>query len=192
MRRYLISILILLSSFGLYAQEAQEMSLRRYEVSFVEMDFTTIHQCVGGLSDKQKLKLFKCLGKGPFRVDFCNSGDMDAKSYMKTAQWTMYNNDCNFKDGPYKLEDYKGKGALIVPDGCGSLTVYNSKGSSIIFMQYCDGNMTQITLRKKSKELYKAEGRFETEYADGSPFYVFVSGDSVIKKQKLYNKITGD
>ena len=125
MRRYLICILLLLSAFGLYAQEAQLMSRRRYEVSFVEMDFTTIHQCVGGLSDKQKLKLFKCLGKGPFRVDLYNSGDMDGKSYNKTAQWTMYNNDCNFKDGPYKLEDYKGKGALIVPDGCGSLTVYN-------------------------------------------------------------------
>ena len=178
MKRFLISFFIFLTF--LPALEAQEMSLRRYEVSLMEMDFTTIHQCVGGLSDKQKLKLFKSLGKGPFRVDFCNSGDMDGKSYMKTAQWTMYNNDCNFKDGPYNLDDYRGKGALIVPDGCGFLNVYDSKGSSIIFMQYYDGKLTSIKLRKKSKDLYKAEGRFETEYADGSPFYIFISGDSVI------------
>jgi hypothetical protein len=145
------------------------------------MDFTTIYDCIVDLSEERKQKLFKNLGEGPYRVEFYNSADFNDDSYKKMAQWTMYNNDCNFKDGPYNLDDYTDKGALIVPDdGWGFLTVYNSKGSTMIYIHYSKGKLKSLELIRKSKTLYKAEGRFETEYADGSPFYIFVTGNSVV------------
>ena len=180
MRRYLISILILLSSFGLYAQEVK---VRHYSVIFKDLEIWTIGSCIHntGLKKYEEDEIFKHIFSN---IDSCKvyytttDADYTAKDYRYVAQAILFENDCNAGEGRgyNTIEGYKGKGALHMPSGEGKVVVYNSEKDMILRILYKDDFITSFEVRKDGTSLYKAEGTFATNYFEGTVYYEFLEG----------------
>ena len=181
MRRYLISILILLSSFGLYAQETK---VRHYSVIFKDLEIWTISFCIAdtGLKESEEDEIFKHISSNTdsCKVYYTTTVDYPAKVYRYEAQAILFENDCNVAEGRgyNTIEGYKGKGALHIPyaDSEGKVVVYNSNGDMILRILYKDQYITSFEVRKDGTSLYKAEGEFATYYFEGTVNYEFSEG----------------
>ena len=181
MRRYLISILILLSSFGLYAQETK---VRHYSVIFRDLEIWTISFCIAdtGLKESEEDEIFKHISSNidSCKVYYTTTVDYPAKDYRYRAQAISFENDCNVAEGRgyNTIEGYKGKGALHIPyaDSEGKVVVYNSNGDMILRILYKDESITSFEVRKDGTSLYKAEGEFTTYYFEGTVNYEFSEG----------------
>ena len=182
MRRYLISILILLSSFGLYAQETK---VRHYSVIFKDLEIWTVGSCIHSsvLKKSEEDEIFNHIFSN---IDSCKvyftttDADYTAKDYRHIAQAILFENDCNEGKGRgyNTIEGYKGKGALHIPyaDSEGKVVVYNSNGDMILRILYKDQSITSFEVRKDGTSLYKAEGEFTTYYFEGTVNYEFSEG----------------
>ena len=181
MRRYLIPILILLSSFGLYAQEAK---VRHYSVIFKDLEIWTISFCIAdtGLKESEEDEIFKHISSNidSCKVYYTTTVDYPAKDYRYRAQAILFENDCNVAEGRgyNTIEGYKGKGALHIPfsNSEGKVIVYNSNGDMILRILYKDESITSFEVRKDGTSLYKAEGEFTTYYFEGTVNYEFSEG----------------
>ena len=180
MRRYLISILILLFSFGLYAQEVK---VRHYSVIFKDLEIWTIGSCIHntGLKKSEEDEIFKhiCSNIDSCKVYYTTTdADYTAKDYRYVAQAILFENDCNAGEGRgyNTIEGYKGKGALHMPSGEGKVVVYNSEKDMILRILYKDDFITSFEVRKDGTSLYKAEGTFATNYFEGTVYYEFLEG----------------
>ena len=180
MRRYLISILILLFSFGLYAQEVK---VRHYSVIFKDLEIWTIGSCIHntGLKKSEEDEIFKhiCSNIDSCKVYYTTTdADYTAKDYRYVAQAILFENDCNAGEGRgyNTIEGYKGKGALHMPSGEGKVVVYNSEKDMILRILYKDDFIKSFEVRKDGTSLYKAEGTFATNYFEGTVYYEFLEG----------------
>lgn len=188
MRRYLISILILLSSFGLYAQEAK---VRHYSVIFKRLEIWTIGDCISctGLKQSEEDEIFKhiCSNIDSCKVYYTTTVDYPVKTYRSNAQSIITENDANL--GEYGIRgSYKGRGALYIPfaDSEGKVIVYNSDGDMILRILYKDQYITSFEVRKDGTSLYKAEGQFHNIYFESTVRYEFAEG-KIYYKGKLRN-----
>ena len=190
MRRYLISILILLSSFGLYAQETK---VRHYSVIFKDLEIWTISFCIAdtGLKESEEDEIFKHISSNidSCKVYYTTTVDYPAKDYRYEAQAILFENDCNVAEGRgyNTIEGYRGKGALHMPSGEGKVVVYNSEGDMILRILYKDEFITSFEVRRDGTSLYKAEGEFATNYFEGTVYYEFSVG-KIYYKGKLRTK----
>ena len=188
MRRYLFSILILLSSFGLYAQEAK---VRHYSVIFKRLHTWTISDCIPstGLKESERDEIFKHISSNmdSCKVYYTTTVDYPAKEYRYGAQSIITETDANL--GEYGMHgSYKGRGALYIPyaESEGKVIVYNSDGDMILRILYKDQYITSFEVRKDGTSLYKAEGQFHNIYFEGIVSYEFAEG-KIYYKGKLRN-----
>lgn len=180
MRRYLISILFLLSALGLNAQEPK---VRHYSVIFKDLEIWTIGSCIHSsvLKKSEEDEIFKHINSN---IDSCKvyytttDADCTPKSYRYVAQAILFENDCNAAEGRgyNTIEGYRGKGALHMPSGEGKVVVYNSEGDMILRILYKDDFITSFEVRRDGTSLYKAEGEFATNYFEGTVYYEFLEG----------------
>ena len=190
MRRYLISILILLYSLGLDAQEAK---VRHYSVIFKDLEIWTIGNCIVNTrikkSEEDEIFNHICSNIDSCKVYYTTTNaDCTPKSYRYTAQAILFENDCNEGEGRgyNTIEGYRGKGVLHLPSGEGKVIVYNSEGDMILRILYKDDSITSFEVRKDGTSLYKAEGEFATIYFEGTVYYEFLEG-KIYYKGKLRN-----
>ena len=188
MHRYLISILILLSSFGLFAQEAR---VRHYSVIFKRLEIWTVGSCIHSTvlkkSEEDEIFTHICSNIDSCKVYYTTTVDYPAKNYRSNAQSLITENDANL--GEYgNRGSYKGRGALYIPyaDSEGKVIVYNSKGDMILRILYKDQLITSFEVRKDGTSLYKAEGEFYTIPFEGTVRYEFAEG-KIYYKGKLRN-----
>ena len=181
MRRYLISILFLLSALGLNAQEPK---VRHYSVIFKDLEIWTISFCIAniGLKESEEDEIFKHISSNmdSCKVYYTTTVDYPAKDYRYRAQAILFENDCNVAEGRgyNTIEGYRGKGALHIPysNSEGKVVVYNSNGDMILRILYKDESITSFEVRKDGTSLYKAEGEFTTYYFEGTVNYEFSEG----------------
>ena len=192
MRRYLISILFLLSALGLNAQEPK---VRHYSVIFKDLEIWTVGSCIHSsvLKKSEEDEIFNHIFSN---IDSCKvyytttDADYTAKDYRHIAQAILFENDCNEGKGRgyNTIEGYRGKGALHIPtNGEGKVIVYNSEGDMILRILYKDYYITSFEVRKDGTSLYKAEGEFATNYFEGTVYYEFLEGKIYYKgKTRLF------
>ena len=192
MRRYLISVLFLIVTLGLNAQETK---VRHYSVIFKDLEIWTIGSCTHntGLKKSEEDEIFKhiCSNIDSCKVYYTTTVDYPAKNYRYDAQSILLSADYNAGEGKGHdtVEAYKGRGALHIPFGEseGKVIVYNSEGDMILRILYKDESITSFEVRKDGTSMYKAEGAFQTLPFESTVMYEFSVG-KIYYKGKLRTK----
>lgn len=152
-------------------------SKKEYTIKFEDLDFWPFSGCITTKSFDQTIEIMESINLTNCVVKITTDDDFDPAHFKESVKMNAYNL-ATMGDGYHTPEEFNNRGDLVIPDGKGHMIIYNSKQKKVIEIYYKDGLPSCIQLWKNDSLFYKAEGKFEVGYIEGSCYYNFVSGNA--------------
>lgn len=157
-------------------------SSNEYRIHFDVLELNCFYGVIDTDSYDLKNSILTASDLANSEVVIITENEFDNESYIDYAENAMYNSysmDEYFDDERYfKQTEGKNVGYLVVPEGSGVLTVYDSRAAKTVEIIYQNDYITSMKIWQNGQTLYEAEGLFDIGYVEGTPHYEYVSGNT--------------